>query len=229
MEFQMHTDEELENSPLLEELFGGTLPQMRIFQQKLAAEGEQRGLIGPRDVDIIWERHILNSAAAVPFIEASVDEDERFKTVADVGSGGGFPGIVVAACLPHFKITLIEPMERRVEWLNECVNELGLDNVTVLRRRAEDCVNDIKHKKGLHPFSVVTCRAVAPLTKLCGWTLPLLKQGGQLIALKGRSAPLEVRKAGKDILKFGGRDPQVFDAPIAEGFEPTHVAIVNKK
>jgi 16S rRNA (guanine527-N7)-methyltransferase len=229
MEFQMHTDEELEHSSLLEELFGETLPRMRVFQKKLATEGEQRGLIGPRDVDIIWERHILNSAAVVPFIEASVGEDKRFKTVADVGSGGGFPGIVVAACLPDFTITLIEPMERRVEWLNECVSELGLDNVIVLRERAEDCVRDIKHKKGLHPFSVVTCRAVAPLTKLSGWTLPLLKHGGQLIALKGRSAPAELRKAGKEILKYGGCNPEVFDAPIAEGFEPTHVAIVNKK
>ncbi|MBB2955864.1 16S rRNA (guanine527-N7)-methyltransferase [Bifidobacterium commune] len=229
MEFQMHTDDELEHSSLLEDLFGETLLQLRVFQKKLATEGEQRGLIGPRDVDIIWERHILNSAAVVPFIEASVDENERFKTVADVGSGGGFPGIVVAACLPNFKITLIEPMERRVEWLNECVSELGLDNVTVLRERAENCVSDIKHKKGLHPFSVVTCRAVAPLTKLSGWTLPLLKHGGQLIALKGRSAPEELRKAGKEILKYGGCNPEVFDAPIAEGFEPTHVAIINKK
>ncbi|WP_375773997.1 16S rRNA (guanine(527)-N(7))-methyltransferase RsmG [Bifidobacterium commune] len=225
----MHTDDELEHSSLLEDLFGETLLQLRVFQKKLATEGEQRGLIGPRDVDIIWERHILNSAAVVPFIEASVDENERFKTVADVGSGGGFPGIVVAACLPNFKITLIEPMERRVEWLNECVSELGLDNVTVLRERAENCVSDIKHKKGLHPFSVVTCRAVAPLTKLSGWTLPLLKHGGQLIALKGRSAPEELRKAGKEILKYGGCNPEVFDAPIAEGFEPTHVAIINKK
>lgn len=229
MGFQMHTDEQLEHSSLLEELFGETLPQMRVFQEKIATEGEQRGIIGPRDVDIIWERHILNSAAVVPFIEASVDDDERFKTVADVGSGGGFPGIVVAACLPDFKITLIEPMERRVEWLNECVSELGLENVTVLRERAEDCVSDIKHKKDLYPFSVVTCRAVAPLTKLSGWTLPLLKHGGQLIALKGRSAPDELCKAGKEILKYGGRNPEVFDAPIAEGFEPTHVAIVNKK
>ena len=104
--------------------------KLRIFHDKLAQEGEPRGLIGPRDVSIIWERHILNSAAIVPFVrEATVRR--QFKTVADIGSGGGFPGIVAAACLPDHRFTLVEPMERRVEWLNECVNDMGLDNVTV--------------------------------------------------------------------------------------------------
>ncbi|WEV69430.1 16S rRNA (guanine(527)-N(7))-methyltransferase RsmG [Bifidobacterium sp. ESL0775] len=228
MDTHMHTDEELEQSSVLKDVFGQAFDQLQIFKDKLAKEGEERGIIGPRDVDIIWERHILNSAAIVPFIEAST-ENERFKTVADVGSGGGFPGIVVAACLPDHELTLIEPMERRVDWLNECVEELKLDNVNVVRERAEDYIKEMKHSKEVHPFSVVTCRAVAPMTKLTGWTLPLVRHGGQLIALKGRSAPAEVRKAAKEIQKNGGRNPEVLDAPIAEGFEPTHVVIVNKK
>lgn len=228
MDAQIHTDEELEQSSLLSDLFGDVFPKMKVFKDKLANEGEERGIIGPRDVDIIWERHILNSAAIVPFIESSTDGD-RFKTVADLGSGGGFPGIVLAACLPDHEVTLIEPMERRAEWLHECVDQLELNNVIVLRARAEECIQQLKHDKGAHPFAVVTCRAVAPMTKLSGWTLPLLKHGGQLIALKGRSAPAEVRKAAKEIQKHGGRNPQVLEAPIAEGFEPTHVVIVDKK
>ncbi|WEV59006.1 16S rRNA (guanine(527)-N(7))-methyltransferase RsmG [Bifidobacterium sp. ESL0728] len=228
MDAEIHTDEELEKSTLLQDLFGDVYPQMQAFKQKLAKEGEERGIIGPRDVDIIWERHILNSAAIVPFIESSTD-GERFKTVADIGSGGGFPGIVVAACLPDHEVTLIEPMERRIEWLNECVAALKLVNVRVVRKRAEETIKEMKHNKSMHPFAVVTCRAVAPMTKLSGWTLPLLKHGGQLIALKGRSAPAEVRKAAKEIQKNGGRNPQVLEAPIADGFEPTHVVIIDKK
>ncbi|MDF7640006.1 16S rRNA (guanine(527)-N(7))-methyltransferase RsmG [Bifidobacterium sp. ESL0784] len=228
MDAEIHIDEELEKSTLLQDLFGDVFPRMQAFKDKLAKEGEERGIIGPRDVDIIWERHILNSAAIVPFIESSTD-GERFKTVADIGSGGGFPGIVVAACLPDHEITLIEPMERRVEWLDECVDELELGNVKVVRARAEEYSKELKHDKGMHPFAVVTCRAVAPMTKLSGWTLPLLKHGGQLIALKGRSAPAEVRKATKEIQKNGGRNPQVLEAPIADGFEPTHAVIVDKK
>ncbi|WEV74002.1 16S rRNA (guanine(527)-N(7))-methyltransferase RsmG [Bifidobacterium sp. ESL0798] len=228
MDVKIHTDEELEKSGLLENLFGDVFDKMATFKEKLAKEGEERGIIGPRDIDIIWERHILNSAAVVPFIESST-EGERFKTVADVGSGGGFPGIVMAACLPDHEVTLIEPMERRVEWLDECVDQLELGNVRVIRARAEEYVKELKHDKSLHPFAVVTCRAVAPMTKLSGWTLPLIKHGGQFIALKGRSAPAEVRKAAKEIQKNGGRNPNVLEAPVAEGFEPTHVVIIDKK
>ncbi|WEV64025.1 16S rRNA (guanine(527)-N(7))-methyltransferase RsmG [Bifidobacterium sp. ESL0732] len=228
MDAQIHTDEELEKSTLLNDMFGDVFPKMQAFKRKLSKEGEERGIIGPRDVDIIWERHILNSAAIVPFIESSTD-GQRFKSVADLGSGGGFPGIVVAACLPDHEVTLIEPMERRVEWLEECVEELELGNVQVVRARAEEYIKQLKHDKNMHPFAVVTCRAVAPMTKLSGLTLPLIKHGGQLIALKGRSAPAEVRKAAKEIQKNAGRNPKVLEAPIADGFEATHVVIVDKK
>lgn len=230
MSIEVHTDEELEHSTILQDVFGDALPQLRVFHAKLADEGEPRGLIGPRDVDILWERHILNSAAIVPFIIEASTDDERIKTVADIGSGGGFPGLIVAACLPDHEITLIEPMERRVEWLDECVKEMELTNVKVVRSRSEDYITKLKHHDGgLHPFAVVTCRAVAPMTKLSAWTLPMLKHGGQLIALKGRSAPAEILKAKKEIKKNGGQNPRALQAPIAEGFEPTHVVIVDKK
>ena len=98
--------DELDGSPILNDVLGDALPMLEVFHAKLAREGEPRGLIGPRDVDIIWERHILNSAAIVPFIREATD-GMRFKTVADVGSGGGFPGIVAAACLPDHEFTLI--------------------------------------------------------------------------------------------------------------------------
>lgn len=218
--------DELDNSELPQRILADAYPVLKQFHDKLMAEGEPRGLIGPRDVHIVWERHILNSAAVVPFIRKAVSHDAK-KRVADVGSGGGFPGIVAAACLPDCEFTLIEPMERRVEWLNECVRQFGLDNVLVLRARSEEVINQIR-KHDLEPFGAVTCRAVAPMTKLSGWTLPLLKSHGQLIALKGRSAQVELDKAEKMIRKYHGAHARVCLAPVGEGLEPTHVVLVDK-
>lgn len=220
--------DELNGSLILAEVLGDALPKLEIFHTKLEQEGEPRGLIGPRDVDIIWERHILNSAAIVPFIR-EVTDGQRFKTVADVGSGGGFPGIVAAACLPDHEFTLIEPMERRVEWLGECVEEMGLENVTIMRARSEEVITALRQDRSMHPYAAVTCRAVAPMTKLAGWTLPLLKPQGRLVALKGRSAQAEIDKAAKMIAKFKGVRPRVVEAPVGPGLESTHVVLVDKK
>lgn len=217
----------LDGSPVLEQVLGDALPRLERFHDKLEREGEPRGLIGPRDVDIIWERHILNSAAIVPYVMRSTAQ-ARFKTVADVGSGGGFPGLVAAACLPDHRFMLIEPMERRVEWLSECVELMELANVTIVRSRSDEVISQIR-KHALHPYAVVTCRAVAPMTKLSGWTLPLLKPSGQLIALKGRSAQAELDKAKDQINRYGGRNPRVVEAAVGTGLEPTHVVIVDKR
>ena len=206
--------DQLQGSPVLAEVLGDALPKLERFHAKIAEEGEPRGLIGPRDVDIIWERHILNSAAIVPYVRNATN-GIRFKTVADVGSGGGFPGLVAAACLPDHDFTLIEPMEQ-------------LQNVEIIRGRSDAVIQQVR-KREIHPFAVVTCRAVAPMTKLSGWTLPLLKPSGQLIALKGRSAQAEIDKAGKEIAKFGGRRPRVVEAAVGPDLEPTHVVIVDKR
>ena len=240
-------NDELDGSPILEEVLGDALGKLKVFHVKLAAEGEPRGLIGPRDVGIIWERHILNSAAIVPFIREATAK-RQFKTVADIGSGGGFPGIVAAACLPDHQFTLVEPMERRIEWLHECVDEMGLDNVSIVRSRANAVIEAVRGSNGgrkgrgedagdldgnpipvKHPFAVVTCRAVAPMAKLSGWTLPLLDKGGRLVALKGRSAQEEIVKATKEISKNGGIHPRVVEAEVGPGLEPTHVLMVDKR
>ncbi|MBT1166616.1 16S rRNA (guanine(527)-N(7))-methyltransferase RsmG [Bifidobacterium simiarum] len=218
--------DQLANSPLPKQVLGSAYEPMEKFYDKLAAEGEPRGLIGPRDVDIIWERHILNSAAVVPFIVEALgasSAEEAKGRLADVGSGGGFPGIIVAACLPQVQVTLIEPMERRIEWLNEVVRECGLENVTVLRARAEEV--EVPGKG----FDVVTCRAVAPMRKLAGFTMPLLHSGGRLVALKGRSAQEEIEKGMKMILRAKGVNPRVVEAPVAPGLESTHVVLVDKR
>lgn len=245
----VHTDEELIEQGIPQAILGEVFEQLKMFHMKLKEEGEPRGLIGPRDVDILWERHILNSAAIVPFLREAINKGAE-PSVADIGSGGGFPGIVAAACMPDVSFTLIEPMERRVEWLNECVNLLELHNVRVIRARSEEVIEELnsfkknqKRKNNrrarnvntqepvfhVKPFGIVTCRAVARMTVLSSWTLPLLAPKGQLVALKGRTAQAELDKAAKEISKLRGANARVVEAPVAQGLEPTHVVLVDKR
>jgi 16S rRNA (guanine527-N7)-methyltransferase len=172
--------------------FGDAYPAVESFAVHLADQGVVRGLIGPRELTRMWERHILNSAALVPFLPAGV--------LADVGSGAGLPGIVLAAMQPDRHVVLIEPMERRTSWLLEAARSAGLDNVTVVRGRAEEVAESVEAE-------VITARAVASIDKLIKWCLPLLGPNGHMALLKGRSAADEI-----------DRDPVVHgvDRPVVE-------------
>ncbi|MGF2949511.1 16S rRNA (guanine(527)-N(7))-methyltransferase RsmG [Microbacterium alcoholitolerans] len=172
-------------------LFGPRIDLARQFTAALIAEGELRGLIGPLELPRIWTRHILNSAIAAPLFHGSV---------ADVGSGAGLPGLVLAISRPDVQWTLIEPMDRRVTWLNEQIESLGLDNVTVMRARGEDV--------GLE-FDVVTARAVSALRTLIPITAPLVKDGGELILLKGQNVDGEIAAAQKVLKKHKVTDAAV--------------------
>ena len=169
----------------------------------------------------------MNSAAAIPWICQSIHLPGH-SSIADVGSGGGFPGLVVAACLPQAEVTLVEPMQRRVAWLQECKAKMGLNNVNILRARSQD-VQEAIHSHRIKPFDVVTCRAVAPMTKLAGLTLPLLIPGGRLVAIKGRSASAELVKATKQIKDNRGVNATVMEASVGPDFEATHVIIIEKR
>lgn len=170
-------------------LFGGRLAHAEAFTAILADTGVTHGLIGPREVPILWERHVLNCAV----IEDSFTRDAR---IIDVGSGAGLPGVAVAIARPDLDVHLVEPMLRRTDWLTSTVNDLGLDNVTVHRGRAEEF-----HGKLAAPF--VTARAVARLDKLARWCLPLTEAGGSMIAMKGRSAQDELDAATKVLRRLG--------------------------
>lgn len=175
------------------ELFGGRIDLARQFTAALAEHGEERGLIGPLELPRLWTRHVLNSVIASPLFHGSV---------ADIGSGAGLPGIVLAIARPDVQWTLIEPMERRVIWLNEQVDALGLDNVEVLRARAEDA----RRPEG---FDVVTARAVSALKTLIPLTAPLVRDGGELVLLKGMNAANEIDAAQKQIKNFRLTDVRV--------------------
>ncbi len=202
-----HTDFESLGSTALREYFGESFDAVAAFAELLAAEGETRGLIGPRELDRLWERHILNSAAVVPFLGAG--------RIVDVGSGAGLPGLVIAAMLPTREVVLVEPMERRVAWLEEAAAEVGLANVVVVRGRAEEV-------KGAVMADVLTARAVASIDKLIKWCLPLLGPNGHMALLKGRSAADEIDRA-KYALRKARLVAEIDSAPTLPGLEPTTV------
>lgn len=229
--------DQLASSSLPREVLGSAYDKLALFHEKLEKEGEPRGIIGPRDVDIIWERHILNCAALVPFLLDEMDDVRASSPIiGDIGSGGGFPGIIVATCLKDTPVYLVEPMERRVEWLHEVVDELELKNVTIVRARAQEVTpgkvsREVKSllPKNFKGFDIATCRAVAPMSKLTGMVFPLIAPGGKLVTLKGRSVEAELEKASKEMKKYGAISPAVYEAPVGEGLEPTRVLVVKKR
>ena len=153
------------------------------FAQILIEDGVKLGLLGPREVDRIWDRHILNCAAISELITDG-------QSIIDIGSGAGLPGLVLAILNPQSKVTLIEPMQRRSDFLTNTVKKLDLKNVSILKDRAENVSVQAQ---------VVTSRAVAPLNKLLEWSLPLVFKNGKVLAIKGEKAQDELIQAKTDI------------------------------
>lgn len=201
--------------PAVREYLGSAFGQVQRFAEMLADQGVVRGLIGPREVPRLWDRHLLNSAAVAPYLPET-------GTVVDIGTGAGLPGVVLACLRPDLHTVLLEPMERRVAWLREVVTELRLDSAEVLRGRAEDVRLPV-------PARAVTARAVAPLGRLAGWSLPLLGAGGALLAMKGGRAAEEVEAARREIAALGGGGIEVLSAMSLPGVTPTVVVRVLKE
>ena len=193
--------------PAAAAIFGDRIDVARRFAESLGQHGEERGLIGPLEPPRLWSRHILNSAVIAPLFSGRV---------GDVGSGAGLPGLVLAIARPDVEWVLIEPMERRVAWLSEQVDSLDLDNVEVVRARAEDW------KRG-PVLDAVTARAVSALRTLVPITAPLVRDGGELILLKGANAENEIGAAEKQLRKFKVTNPRV--EIVGEGLllEPSRV------
>ena len=184
-------------------LFGDRVELARAYTADLARRGEELGLIGPLELPRLWSRHIVNCALVSPLLRSGI--------TGDVGSGAGLPGLVLAIARPDVHLVLIEPMERRVDWLQSESSELGLDNVTVVRARAEDVYPDV-------PFDQVTARAVAALSKLIPATAHLLRHGGEMVFMKGSRVNEEITAAQKAIRKF--RLSQVEVLVLGEGIAP---------
>lgn len=175
---------------LARRVFSDALPAAEQYARLLAEDALVRGLIGPREVARLWERHLLNSALITDLVGPSA-------TVCDIGTGAGLPGLVMAIRRPDLEVTLVEPLLRRTTFLDDAVRRLGLGNVEVVRARAEAL-------HGARTFDVVTSRAVAPMIRLAGWSLPLVRSGGEFLAMKGSSVETEVEAASAVIRAAGG-------------------------
>jgi 16S rRNA (guanine527-N7)-methyltransferase len=183
-------------------VFGEALPRLEQYAELLAGPGTERGLLGPREVPRLWERHLLNCAG----LSELVREGE---VVLDLGSGAGLPGLVLALQRPDVQVVLVESLQRRATFLSECVELLGLRNTLVRRARGEELHGKVE-------VDVVTARAVAPIDRLAGWALPLLRDGGRLLALKGEQADAELELARPVLARLGARK-----AAVVEVGEPT--------
>jgi len=185
--------------PEAADVFGGALDQARRYAELLATDGVTRGLIGPRETERLWDRHLLNCAVVSELLP------ER-GVLVDIGSGAGLPGVVLAMLRPSLRVILLEPLLRRSVFLEECVAELALSNATVLRARAAD-------QAAAHiEADIATARAVAPLDRLAGWAVRLLRPGGQLLAIKGQSADEEITAAQPVLSRLGVRSAEVLQA-----------------
>ena len=184
-------------------VLGDALPVLEAYAALLAGPGVERGLLGPRETPRLWERHLLNSAGLAPLLAPG-------STVADLGSGAGLPGVVLAALRPDCRFVLVEPLLRRATFLQEAVDALGLDTVEVRRGRAEELAGRLE-------VDDVVARAVAPLDRLAGWALPLVRPGGRLLALKGDTAVAELEQARPALRRAGAVSAEVVDVgdPLA--------------
>ncbi|MHA6797263.1 16S rRNA (guanine(527)-N(7))-methyltransferase RsmG [Pseudonocardia bannensis] len=198
------------------EVFGDRLPAARRYAEHLATSGVVRGLIGPREAGRVWDRHILNCAVAAELIPHGA-------RLVDVGSGAGLPGIPLALARPDLQVVLIEPLARRVDWLDEIIADLDIP-VVVERGRAEEAAM----RRRWEGADVVTARAVAPLARLAGWALPLLRPGGTLLAVKGASAAEEVVRDAATVRKSGGGEPQVMRCGVGVVDPPSTVVLVER-
>ncbi len=185
--------------PSAREVFSRALPLAEAYAGLLTREATVRGLIGPREVPRLWERHLLNCAVVTELMPEG-------STVCDIGSGAGLPGLVLAIRRPDLQVTLVEPLLRRTTFLELAVSTMDLHNVTVHRGRAEELHGDQEWAAG---FDVVTARAVAPLDRLSRWSLPLVRPGGWFLAMKGASAQEELDGATRLVRRLGGTEAEV--------------------
>lgn len=200
----------------MDDLFGDRVALARRYGEHLAGSGVERGLIGPREAPIVWERHVLNCAVVADLVPKGA-------RVVDVGSGAGLPGIPLALARPDLQVVLVEPLARRVDWLREVIGDLGM-TVAVERGRAEEPAV----RRRWEGADVVTARAVAPLHRLAGWCLPLARPGGMMLAIKGASAPEEIERDAAAVAALGGAEPRIETCGVGIVDPPSTVVVVER-
>lgn len=207
------------SEPSRRAVFGDQLELADTYAGLLATAGVERGLIGPRETDRLWDRHLLNCAVVTDLLPVGA-------RVVDVGSGAGLPGLPMAIRRPDISVDLVESLQRRTDFLTEAVQLLGLtDRVRIVRGRAEDV--SVRTEVGAAQWA--TARAVAPLDRLVRWCLPLLAGGGSLLAIKGDRGRDELSEFAPIIRRLGGVDPEVVTCGAGVLASPTTVVVVKRK
>jgi 16S rRNA (guanine527-N7)-methyltransferase len=181
----------------------GDVEKLGLYLAMLMHANESQNLTAIRDSDEAWTRHILDSLTLIPMI---VDFPEG-AAIADVGTGGGLPGMPLAIALPAYRFTLMDATSKKCDFLRQVVERLDLKNVTVVCGRAEVIGHDrgarttaggIGHVGGhREKYDLVVARAVGRLATLAELTVPLAKVGGRVVLIKGQKADEEVREATK--------------------------------
>ncbi len=194
------------------EVFGAALPRLEAYAALLAGAGTERGLLGPREVPRLWERHLLNCAGLSELVADG-------EVVLDLGSGAGLPGLVLALMRPEVQVVLVESLQRRAQFLSEAVEALGLRSTVVRRARAEELHGKVE-------VDVVTARAVAPVDRLAGWALPLLRPGGRMLALKGEQAQAELDQARPALVRLGAVSAEVVEVGAATLHTSARIVVV---
>jgi 16S rRNA (guanine527-N7)-methyltransferase len=202
--------------PAAADVFGPRLDAARAYAELLGSAGVQRGLIGPRELERLWDRHLLNSAALGEVLGAG-------EAVVDIGSGAGLPGVPLALARPDLRVTLVEPMLRRTEFLHEVVGALGLD-VAIVRGRAEEPAV----RQDVGGADAVVSRAVAPLDRLSRWSIPLLRPDGRMLALKGARATDEVEQYRRVMRSVGATDVRVVRCGVSY-LDPAATVVVARR
>jgi 16S rRNA (guanine527-N7)-methyltransferase len=202
--------------PTPDAVFGVRRSLAERYAEHLVTSGVERGLIGPREAPRVWDRHVLNCAVVAEIVPTGA-------RLVDVGSGAGLPGIPLALARPDLEVVLVEPLARRVEWLREVIADLDLA-VEVERGRAEESAV----RRRWEGADVVTARAVAPLARLAGWCLPLARQGGMMLALKGASAAAEVERDAAAVRRAGGGAARIVRCGTGIVDPPSTVVVVER-
>mgnify|MGYP001084962233 FL=1 len=194
--------------------------QLAQYGRMLLEKNQVMNLTAIREPEGVTRLHFLDCATLLKYC------DFQGKTLIDVGTGAGFPGMVLKILVPSLKVTLLDSLSKRLDWLTEVYEDLdGVDSITTVHGRAEEFALE----KGFRDsFDFAAARAVANLRVLCELCLPFVKVGGHFLAMKSTGSNQELADAAHAVKLLGGKVVQVEDYPIP-GTEITHRLIVVEK